>query len=219
MSATVTVPNGLEVSGYAPGEYPVTLLEHDLRDALATQTGGVTEATLTYGRADIMTTTFAFEVEPFASWRHGARQALTYAVQTDTIPALALFGNATRDQMTTVYEITRDAKPFIALWWHIDGKWLPIMSVSQCVDVRSPDNDSGLPARSSAPVDAGDDEESSGDRLPVNSTQAEKYLGVGRKNLIKWADMGELKPAMTLPNGRYLWDIEDTRRQLAQRVA
>ena len=47
------------------------LLEHRLRDKLAAQLGGITEANLPYGRPDVLTATAVFEVEPAKNWRHG----------------------------------------------------------------------------------------------------------------------------------------------------
>ena len=114
----VDVPNGRQVNGFIPGLSAVTLPEHALRDRLAAQIRGVTEAHLGYGRADVLTAQTVFEVEHRSHWRGGVRQALQYAAQTGCQPALALFGAADRDAMTDLYLRLRDGKPPVQLWWY-----------------------------------------------------------------------------------------------------
>lgn len=69
---------------------------------------GVCEATLPLGRVDVLTSTLAIEVESTTNWRAGARQALAYAAQTGTQPALALFGPPPRPEFERIYLLTRD---------------------------------------------------------------------------------------------------------------
>jgi hypothetical protein len=72
---TVILPDGRRITGWPPGAAGGQLLEHRLRDNLATQLGGITEAQLPYGRADVLTKDTVFEVEPAENWRHGVRQS------------------------------------------------------------------------------------------------------------------------------------------------
>ena len=78
----VTLPDGRQVTGWPPGTAGGRLLEHQLRDKLAAQLGGITEAALPYGRPDVLTASAVFEVEPARQWRHGVRQVLAYPAQT-----------------------------------------------------------------------------------------------------------------------------------------
>ncbi len=134
----VTVPNGRTVTGAMPGRSAITLLEHALRDELATTVGGVTEASLGYGRADVLTADTAFEVEPAKAWRHAVRQAIGYAAQTGCEPAVALFGAAHAEQVADIYLRLRDGQPPAALWWYSDGHWQRISSRGACVAKREP---------------------------------------------------------------------------------
>jgi hypothetical protein len=118
----VTVPIGRTVTGWMPGLSGGTLAEHVLRDRLAQQIRGVTEASLGYGRADVLTATTVFEVEHHTKWRTAVRQALQYAAQTGCTPAVALFGDGmTTDQMLHLFLRLRDGKPPMQLWWYGPG--------------------------------------------------------------------------------------------------
>src|SRR5487761_1268337 len=97
MRASVTLPDGRSIAGWQPGTAGGQLEEHRLRDKLAAQLHGITEAVLPYGRADVLTASAVFEVEPVKNWRHGVRQALAYSAQTNLPPAVALFGPVTAD--------------------------------------------------------------------------------------------------------------------------
>jgi hypothetical protein len=134
----ITVPNGRIITGRIVGLSAVTLLEHTLRDELATEVRGVTEATVGYGRADVLTADTVFEVEPFGAWRHAVRQAIQYAAQTGCQPAVALFGDAHRDVVLDIYIRLRDGKPFISLWWYSDNRWRNIGSRRECRAMRKP---------------------------------------------------------------------------------
>lgn len=134
----IRVPNGTLVAGRMPGFSGVTLLEHQLRDRLAFDVGGLTEATVPYGRVDVLTSTIAFEVEPIRSWRYGVRQALAYGAQTGCSPAVALFGAASSDAVLKMYLTMRDVPPPIDLWWWSRGKWDHITSRRACVVMRTP---------------------------------------------------------------------------------
>jgi hypothetical protein len=127
----IATPNGAEVSGFIPGLAGGVLLEHRLRDQLAKQVNGVTEATLGYGRADVLTAETVFEVEPMKAWRHGVRQTLGYSAMTGCKPAIALFGKATPDQVLRIYMKLRDGRPAIELWWW-NGRWNRITNRKQC---------------------------------------------------------------------------------------
>lgn len=134
----VVVPNGREVTGYKPGLAAATLTEHILRDRLAEQIGGVTEANLGYGRADVLTAELAIEVEPCGNWRHAVRQALGYAAQTGCRPAVALFGAMRRDEVLKIYLQLRDGHPPVELWWCQYGHWRRISSRHHCKQQHNP---------------------------------------------------------------------------------
>ena len=68
------------------------LNESHYRDILARQVGGRTEVTLPFGRADVMTDTTVWEVEPVGRWRQGVAQALQYAAQVPQRGAVAIYG-------------------------------------------------------------------------------------------------------------------------------
>jgi hypothetical protein len=130
---TVTLPDGRRITGMAPGASGGQLEEHRLRDTLARQLRGITEARLPYGRADVMTAQAVFEVEPHRSWRHGARQVLAYSAQCGLPPALALFGIIRRDDLLRLYLKLGDREPPMQLWWWDGHRWDHITSRARCV--------------------------------------------------------------------------------------
>lgn len=134
----ITLPDGRQVSGRIPGRSAVTLLEHWLRDELAVKIGGATEANLPFGRADVLTDTAVFEVEPFHSWRKGMHQALAYSAQTGLPPALALFGAAREDQVRKIYDTLKWGKPFAHLWWYTGSSWLEIRNTGNVRPMKAP---------------------------------------------------------------------------------
>lgn len=141
MRGTVALPDGTTVRGHYPGTSRCTLTEHYLRDELAHQLHGATEATLPYGRADVMTATAVFEVEHIGNWRAGVRQVLAYSVQCGRAPAVALFGRSDKETLHRLRLRLRDGRPPIALWWytayHGDvGPWVEITSRTVCTDAR-----------------------------------------------------------------------------------
>lgn len=81
--------------------------------------------TLPCGRADVLTQSHAFEVEPVRSWRQGARQAFSYAGMTGLTPALALIGEFDAWPM---YRRIRDRMPPLELWVWTHGRWEHISS-------------------------------------------------------------------------------------------
>ena len=132
MRGSVILPDGRIIRGAKPGMAGVTLEEHLLRDALARQLGGITEACLPYGRADVMTGAAVFEVETAQKWRTGARQVLAYSAQCGLPPALALFGPIHRDDLLRFYVKLRDSRPPLALWWWNGYGWEQISSRRVC---------------------------------------------------------------------------------------
>jgi hypothetical protein len=138
---TAILPDGRRITGWPPGAAGGQLLEHRLRDNLATQLGGITEAQLPYGRADVLTKDTVFEVEPAENWRHGVCQVLAYAAQVGLPPAVALFGTVAAERMLAVYEqlsggqwATRPPVP-VALWWWDERTWRPITGRGKCRDM------------------------------------------------------------------------------------
>jgi hypothetical protein len=122
-SRSVTLPDGRVIWGKHPGASAVRLPEHRLRDALAHQLGGITEAVLPYGRADVLTAESVFEVEPLRQWRAGVRQVLSYSAQTGLPPSLALFGRAGRDDVLAILRRLNEDQPPVMLWWSTDSRW------------------------------------------------------------------------------------------------
>lgn len=128
----VTLPDGRQIEGHAPGVASTTLPEHELRDRLARQLNGITEAVLPYGRADVLTKSAVFEVETYRGWRTGARQVLAYSSQCGLPPALALFGQIHRDDLLKLYVKLRDGRPPMQLWWWTGYSWKAISSRKSC---------------------------------------------------------------------------------------
>lgn len=133
----ITLPDGRSVYGRMPGRSSVTLVEHLLRDDLARQIRGVTEAVLPYGRPDVLTADAVFEVEPATNWRGGVRQVLAYAAQTGLPPHVALFGEAHSTHVVKLYLKLRDGRPPITLWWYSGLKWTKINSRRRCTNMPS----------------------------------------------------------------------------------
>jgi hypothetical protein len=136
--ALITLPDGRQIAGRRPGLSAATIPEHVLRDQLAKQVQGVTEASLSYGRADVLTATAVFEVEPVRTWRHGVRQALAYSAECGLPPSLALFGAAHHEDVLKIYLKLRDGKPTIRLWWHARNSWQSITARRNCNQMRDP---------------------------------------------------------------------------------
>lgn len=139
----VTLPDGRQVTGWPPGAAGGRLLEHRLRDRLAAQLGGITEANLPYGRPDVLTAKAVFEVERARNWRHGVRQVLAYSAQTSLPPAIALFGAINRDALLQLYlklrgDMYRGNAGAIALWWWGGASWTPVSSRKQCRNMPVP---------------------------------------------------------------------------------
>lgn len=132
MRKAICVPDGRTFYGQHPGNSFVWLLEHELRDELARRVNGATEVCVPYGHADVLTPTTAFEVEPWKAWRTAVRQTLAYAATSGTAPAIALFGEAHRDQVLKIYLVLRDGLPPIKLWWFHHSSWQPIRSRTDC---------------------------------------------------------------------------------------
>jgi hypothetical protein len=158
---TILLPDGRSVSGFLPGfaarrgrpsmdllmarrqgcPPTETVEEYRVRDDLARQLGGLTEAALPLGFADVLTSTAVFEVEPRHSWREGARQALAYSAQCGLPPALALFRAIPREEMLTVFTELRAINlhglhaDFIHLWWWTGQAWQEMISSALCANM------------------------------------------------------------------------------------
>lgn len=128
----ITLPDGRRIAGRKPGRSGVSCAEHLLRDELARTVHGITEASLDYGRADVMTGQAVFEVESATKWRHGVRQVLAYSAACGLPPSLALFGEAKNEEVLRIYLKLRDGQPKIDLWWFGSGAWLPITARTHC---------------------------------------------------------------------------------------
>jgi DNA-binding transcriptional MerR regulator len=52
----------------------------------------------------------------------------------------------------------------------------------------------------------------------VSTEVAAREIGVGYRTLLRWAKAGTVTPAMYTPGGQYRWNLNDLRRQLAERA-
>lgn len=66
--------------------------------ALAARLGGQSEVTVPYGRVDVLTGTYAIEVDYLHKWKEGIGQALHYASVKGITPCLALIYERTENQ-------------------------------------------------------------------------------------------------------------------------
>jgi hypothetical protein len=157
------VASGRSIYGYPPGDSrrghtnPLRLLvshqdrdrmeEPWLRDELARQLDGITEGHVTSGRvnlgfADVVTKQRVFEVEPYYSWRHGARQVIQYAAQCGLKPALAVFGYIRQRRLHDIHKSLpvielpglRSRGP-IELWCSTGPAWIPVTRARQLTDM------------------------------------------------------------------------------------
>jgi hypothetical protein len=104
--------------------------ESHYRDLLAKQVGGRIEVTLPFGRADVMTDTMVWEVEPATRYPAGVRQALHYGAQTGLPPAIATYGPA--KLVTKVFaHLARLPAPGVELWWLQEREFVPVRSAEE----------------------------------------------------------------------------------------
>jgi len=108
--------------------------ESRYRDLLARQVGGRIEVTLPFGRADVMTDTTVFEVEPVSSYAEGVRQALHYASQSGLRGALAAYGEPAKVEKI-FNQLAELPPPGVEFWWFQAGKFAPIRTVEQAREV------------------------------------------------------------------------------------
>lgn len=50
----------------------------------------------------------------------------------------------------------------------------------------------------------------------VTTAEAARWLGVSRRTLARYAELGWVVPTVTLPSGHHRWEIEDLRRQIRE---
>lgn len=104
--------------------------EHYFRDLLARQVGGRTEVTLPFGRADVMTDTMVWEVEPASRYPAGVRQALQYASQTGLAGAIATYGPGVL--ATKVFaHLAKLPSPGVELWWLYERRFTPVRTAEE----------------------------------------------------------------------------------------
>jgi hypothetical protein len=104
--------------------------EHYFRDLLAKQVGGRTEVALPFGRADVMTDTTVWEVEPASRYPAGVRQAFQYAAQTGLTAALATYGPS--KLVTKVFDhLAKLPAPGVELWWLHERRFVPVKSADE----------------------------------------------------------------------------------------
>jgi len=104
--------------------------EHYFRDLLAKQVGGRIEVVLPFGRADVMTDTMVWEVEPASRYPAGVRQALHYGGQTGLTAALATYGP--NKLVTKVFDhLAKLPAPGVELWWLLERRFIPVKSADE----------------------------------------------------------------------------------------
>jgi hypothetical protein len=103
-------------------EVPAGKPESFYRDLLASQVGGRIEVTLPFGRADVMTDTTVYEVEPAARWTDGIAKALQYAAQVPQRGAIALYGDGPPLAKVRAKLASLPA-PGLELWWLKEGRF------------------------------------------------------------------------------------------------
>lgn len=121
---------------------------HWYRDQLALQVDGAIEVSLDRHRADVVSATRVFEVEPRRTWRSGVGQAVTYSAQCGLRPALAVFGEIHRDELLRLYLQLRGETfdglvpaAHVELWWWAGTQFERINARSRCcctLAVRTP---------------------------------------------------------------------------------
>lgn len=104
--------------------------ESHYRDLLAKQVGGRTEVRLPFGRADVMTDTTVWEVEPASHYPAGVRQALQYAIQSGLRGALAAYGQPAKAEKVFAH-LAKLPGPGVDLWWFHDTRFVPVQTAEQ----------------------------------------------------------------------------------------
>src|ERR1039457_5760597 len=131
-----------------------SLPESYYRDLLAKQVGGKTEVRLPFGRADVLTDTRIYEVEPIRNWRHGAGQALQYAAPVTQRGALAVYGYP--GNLASAFEgLAMLPPPGLELWWLADSGFVSVESagdVKRYTPPAPPERNGQTPRTKARPV-------------------------------------------------------------------
>ena len=120
---TISVLGGREFEGKDPFE-----IDEDSNDEapyvrrLALLVGGLAEVRLPVGRADVVSTDTAFEVEPIHRWRQGARQAYAYGAMSGLEAALAVYGGDDEAYLR-VFRAVKSTMINLSLWVFVDPDW------------------------------------------------------------------------------------------------
>ena len=77
--------------------------ESDWSLALSEAIGGTQEATVDFGRVDLLTEDYAIEIDRIDKWKEGIGQALQYAEETGKLPMLALIADSETDDSKIRY--------------------------------------------------------------------------------------------------------------------
>lgn len=103
--------------------------EHIVRDHFASRfVRARVEVRTTFGRIDVETPDMVVEVEPFATWRHGVRQALAYAQETGKRPAVAIYGDMTAGEAARIWE---QCGGLVIVYLLDHHRWVRIRSAGQ----------------------------------------------------------------------------------------
>jgi hypothetical protein len=92
------------------------------------------EVRTTFGRIDVMTDEFVVEVEPFATWRHGVRQALAYAQETGKRPAVAVYGDIDSHSGARMW---RDCAGLVTIFMLDHRTWTRVRSIKQAMQPKA----------------------------------------------------------------------------------
>lgn len=55
------------------------------------------------------------------------------------------------------------------------------------------------------------------DERLLTSGELAKALGISQRSIARYAQMGQLEPALVTPGGQYRWKLDEVREQLRQR--
>lgn len=105
----------------------MSIRESVVRDHFAATFHGCTEVPTDFGRIDVELPTEVVEVEPFASWRHGVRQALAYAQETGKRPAVAVYGSIPASEALAMW---RKCSGLVALYILDHHRWVRVAAES-----------------------------------------------------------------------------------------
>lgn len=94
----ILISNSSLLIASIPLQVPLEAHESQWTTALAKAIGGKAEVGVEFGRADVLTDSYAIEVDFLPKWKEGIGQALHYGDVTHLVPVLALVANEPPDE-------------------------------------------------------------------------------------------------------------------------